>query len=105
MRNRILIAGYMGFGNAGYEAIAHAMTEQLREAVAGAEITIVSGDPAHTAAVRMTSSGQPGIHSATQQSQRGRATQSSSLLLDSAQPARLLRPDSRFLVQRGLPSP
>lgn len=40
----------MGFGNAGDEAIAQVMTDQLRAAVPDAEITIVSGDPAHTAA-------------------------------------------------------
>ena len=46
---RILIAGYVGFGNAGDEAIARVVTDHLRERVPGAEITIVSGDPAHTA--------------------------------------------------------
>jgi polysaccharide pyruvyl transferase CsaB len=46
---RILITGYIGFGNAGDEAIARVVTGQLREQVPGAEITIVSGNPAQTA--------------------------------------------------------
>jgi polysaccharide pyruvyl transferase CsaB len=46
--NRILIAGYVGFGNAGDEAIAQVITGHLRERVPGAEITIVSGNPKHT---------------------------------------------------------
>jgi polysaccharide pyruvyl transferase CsaB len=46
--NRILIAGYIGFGNAGDEAIAKVVTGHLRERVSGAEITIVSGNPRHT---------------------------------------------------------
>ena len=49
MSNRILIAGYIGFGNAGDEAIAKVVTSHLRERVPGAEITIVSGNPRHTA--------------------------------------------------------
>lgn len=49
MSNRILIAGYIGFGNAGDEAIAKVVTDHLRERVSGAEITIVSGNPRHTA--------------------------------------------------------
>ena len=49
MSNRIVIAGYMGFGNAGDEAIAKVMTEHLREAIRDAEITIISGNPEHTA--------------------------------------------------------
>jgi polysaccharide pyruvyl transferase CsaB len=48
--NRILISGYIGFHNAGDEAIAEVVTEDLRREVPGAEITILSGDPAHTAA-------------------------------------------------------
>jgi polysaccharide pyruvyl transferase CsaB len=47
--NRILIAGYAGFGNAGDEAIAKVVTDHLRESVPGAEITIVSGNPPDTA--------------------------------------------------------
>jgi polysaccharide pyruvyl transferase CsaB len=47
--NRILITGYVGFGNAGDEAIAQVVTDHLRERVPGAEITIVSGNPADTA--------------------------------------------------------
>jgi polysaccharide pyruvyl transferase CsaB len=46
---RILITGYVGFGNAGDEAIVKVVTGHLRERVPGAEITIVSGNPAHTA--------------------------------------------------------
>ncbi len=46
---RILIAGYMGFGNAGDEAIAEVMCGHLREQVPEAEITILSGDPERTA--------------------------------------------------------
>jgi polysaccharide pyruvyl transferase CsaB len=47
--NRILIAGYIGFGNAGDEAIARVVTGELREKIPGAEMTIVSGNPSHTA--------------------------------------------------------
>jgi polysaccharide pyruvyl transferase CsaB len=47
--HRILIAGYTGFGNAGDEAIAKVVTDHLRERISGAEITVVSGDPPHTA--------------------------------------------------------
>jgi polysaccharide pyruvyl transferase CsaB len=47
---RILIAGYMGYGNTGDEAIAQVMTDHLREAVPDAELTIISGNPQHTAA-------------------------------------------------------
>ena len=47
--NRILIAGYIGFGNAGDEAIAKVVTDHLRESVPGAEITVVSGNPPQTA--------------------------------------------------------
>jgi polysaccharide pyruvyl transferase CsaB len=47
--NRILIAGCIGFGNTGDEAIAKVVTGHLRELIPGVEITIVSGNPAHTA--------------------------------------------------------
>src|SRR6185369_5759379 len=47
--NRILIAGYTGFGNAGDEAIAHVITSHLRERIPDADITILSGNPPHTA--------------------------------------------------------
>ncbi len=47
--HRILTAGYVGFGNAGDEAIAQVLTDHLREQIPGAEITMVSGDPAQTA--------------------------------------------------------
>src|SRR5579864_8998828 len=47
--NRILIAGCIGFGNTGDEAIAQVVTGHLRELIPGAGITIVSGNPAHTA--------------------------------------------------------
>jgi polysaccharide pyruvyl transferase WcaK-like protein len=46
---RILIAGYTGFGNAGDEAIAQVITGHLRERVPDVEITILSGDPPRTA--------------------------------------------------------
>jgi polysaccharide pyruvyl transferase CsaB len=46
---RILIAGYMGSGNIGDEAIAEVMTGHLRDAVAGCDISIVSANPAQTA--------------------------------------------------------
>ena len=49
MPHRILITGYVGFGNAGDEAIAQVVTDHLRELVPGVEITIVSGNPAQTA--------------------------------------------------------
>ena len=47
--DRILITGYIGFGNAGDEAIAQVVTGHLRELVPGVEITMVSGNPAQTA--------------------------------------------------------
>jgi polysaccharide pyruvyl transferase CsaB len=47
--NRILIAGCIGFGNTGDEAIAKVVTDHLRELIPGVEITIVSGNPARTA--------------------------------------------------------
>jgi len=47
--NRILIAGCIGFGNTGDEAIAKVVTGHLRELIPGVEITIVSGNPARTA--------------------------------------------------------
>ena len=50
MSQRILITGYIGFGNAGDEAIAQVVIGHLRERVPDAEITVVSGDPPQSAA-------------------------------------------------------
>ena len=50
MRPRILIVGCIGFGNAGDEAIAAITAGHLCEAIPGAEITMLSGDPPHTEA-------------------------------------------------------
>jgi polysaccharide pyruvyl transferase CsaB len=50
VRHRIVITGCIGFGNTGDEAIAQAVIGQLREAIDGVRITVISGDPAHTAA-------------------------------------------------------
>jgi polysaccharide pyruvyl transferase CsaB len=47
--NQILIAGYIGFGNAGDEAIAETMVRHLREEIPGIELTIISGNPEQTA--------------------------------------------------------
>ena len=49
MSHRILIAGYIGFGNAGDEAIAQTVIGHLRERLPEAELTAVSGDPPATA--------------------------------------------------------
>lgn len=46
---RVLIAGYYGYGNAGDEAILKVMLEQLRQAVPGLAVTVVSGNPYQTA--------------------------------------------------------
>jgi len=45
----ILIAGYFGFDNTGDEAILEAMIAHLRDAIPGVDITVVSGNPGHTA--------------------------------------------------------
>jgi polysaccharide pyruvyl transferase CsaB len=46
---RILLVGYIGFGNAGDEAIAQVAIGHLRERVPDAELTVISGDPPRTA--------------------------------------------------------
>ncbi len=47
-RRRILIAGYMGFGNAGDEAILASMLEGFRALPVPVDFTVVSGNPAET---------------------------------------------------------
>lgn len=47
---RLVIAGYYGFGNAGDEAILEATVETLREAIPGAEFTVLTNDPLTTRA-------------------------------------------------------
>jgi polysaccharide pyruvyl transferase CsaB len=47
---KILISGYYGFDNAGDEAILSVMLRQLRQSLGAADVTVVSGDPAATAA-------------------------------------------------------
>jgi len=47
---RVLIAGCIGFGNGGDEAIVKAATGDLRETIPEADITVISGNPAQTAA-------------------------------------------------------
>ena len=49
MGNKILIAGYIGFGNAGDEAIAETIVRHLREEIPQVELTILSGNPEQTA--------------------------------------------------------
>lgn len=49
MSDRILIAGYIGFGNAGDEAIAQVVAGHIRQQVPAADITMISGNPAQTA--------------------------------------------------------
>ena len=46
---RILITGYIGFGNAGDEAIAGVLVRHLKECIPDAQITIPSGNPRQTA--------------------------------------------------------
>ncbi|MGE5560033.1 MAG: polysaccharide pyruvyl transferase CsaB [Chloroflexota bacterium] len=49
--SRILISGYIGFGNSGDEGILMAMTQHLRAAVPSVEITVLSNRPAETEAL------------------------------------------------------
>ncbi len=49
MSKRILIVGCIGFGNTGDEGIVQVVTNEIRESVPEAEITIVSGNPSQTA--------------------------------------------------------
>lgn len=46
----VLVSGYYGFHNAGDEAILYALVQALRRELPGVEITVLSADPAHTAA-------------------------------------------------------
>jgi polysaccharide pyruvyl transferase CsaB len=46
---RVFISGYYGFANAGDEAILTVMLGELRERIAGVEITVMSGRPMETA--------------------------------------------------------
>jgi polysaccharide pyruvyl transferase CsaB len=48
--SKIFISGYYGFDNAGDEAILAVMLEHLRELTPGAQFTVLSGNPAETAA-------------------------------------------------------
>ena len=48
MAQRILVAGYYGFGNLGDEAILAAMARDILGRLPGAELTVVSGDPDDT---------------------------------------------------------
>jgi polysaccharide pyruvyl transferase CsaB len=45
---KVVIAGYFGFGNAGDEAILSVLVERLKQECADVEIVIVSGDPQST---------------------------------------------------------
>lgn len=47
---RLVISGYYGFGNAGDEAMLAAILEAILEVVPDADITVISGNPGHTAA-------------------------------------------------------
>jgi polysaccharide pyruvyl transferase CsaB len=47
---KIFISGYYGFDNTGDEAILTVMLEHFRELAPGVQISVVSGDPAQTAA-------------------------------------------------------
>lgn len=49
-RERVLICGYYGFGNAGDELILAAMLHDLRALRPGLAVTVISGDPAATRA-------------------------------------------------------
>ena len=51
MPPKIVISGYVGFGNAGDEAIVEAVTGHLRALLPEVEITVVSGNPASTAEI------------------------------------------------------
>jgi len=48
--SRLLVSGYYGFGNAGDEAILAGLVEGFREIAPEVELTVLSGDPAATAA-------------------------------------------------------
>ncbi len=48
--NKIVISGYYGFGNAGDEAMLAAILEAILEVMPEANITVISGNPKHTAA-------------------------------------------------------
>lgn len=48
MPKRYLISGYFGYSNPGDEAILEVLLRDLREAAPGAELCVVSGDPAET---------------------------------------------------------
>jgi L-malate glycosyltransferase len=50
LTQRVFIAGYYGFGNAGDEAILATMVRHLRELRPGLTITATSNTPAETAA-------------------------------------------------------
>jgi polysaccharide pyruvyl transferase CsaB len=45
---RLVVSGYFGYGNAGDEAVLAGMLESLRAAAGDLEVTVLSGDPAHT---------------------------------------------------------
>src|SRR5687768_7222558 len=45
---RLLIAGYYGFGNAGDEAILHSIRNILRRHFPAATLVVLTGDPAET---------------------------------------------------------
>lgn len=47
--SRLVISGYYGFGNAGDEAMLAAILEAILEVVPEADITVISGNPRHTA--------------------------------------------------------
>jgi polysaccharide pyruvyl transferase CsaB len=48
MPKRYLISGYFGFSNAGDEAILSVLLQDLRQAAPGAELYVLSGNPAET---------------------------------------------------------
>lgn len=48
---KLLICGYYGFGNAGDEAVLAALLQELRRRLPGAELCVLSGDPAGTRAL------------------------------------------------------
>ena len=45
---RLVVSGYFGYGNAGDEAVLAGMLESLRAEAGGIDVTVLSGDPAHT---------------------------------------------------------
>ncbi|HHV57631.1 MAG TPA: polysaccharide pyruvyl transferase CsaB [Firmicutes bacterium] len=67
---KVVLSGYFGFGNAGDEAILAATVAALRRVVPAVEITVLSGNPAETAAAYGVAAVERGNLSAVRQALR-----------------------------------